>query len=277
VARIRTLKPTFWSDEKLGLISREARYTFIGLISAMADDHGRLSGNARIIRGAVYPFDDDVTAGDVAEHLTQLAAAGRIDRYSVNGDDYIAITHWTRHQKVDKPSRSLIPSPSEAFVDDSSNDRRTIVEQSTTIPAVVGGEGSGSGKEERTTPTTTTDAERAVLLEAFPKLADALPPRDGHDVLLAFALWAPDKRAYLAEAAASLDGMRGYVLTPDQLRTAITDWLANNPKPNMAYFRGYLKKAREADGVLGARSPPRRGGTVAERTWANGVAALKGL
>jgi hypothetical protein len=117
MARIRSIKPTFWTDEKVGLLPRAARLTFLGLISAMADDHGRLVANARIIRGAVYPYDDDVTAAEVSEHVEMLIASGRVARYTVNGDDYLFVRHWFQHQRVDKPQKSLLPAPPDEMED----------------------------------------------------------------------------------------------------------------------------------------------------------------
>lgn len=140
MARIRSLKPTFWTDEKIGVLPRDVRLTFIGLISAMADDHGRLVGSARIVRGAVYPYDDDMTVAMIGEHLDVLAAAGRIHRYSVNGDDYIQITNWSRHQRVDKPSPSLLPPPPDSIAERSANDPGTL-------PTEGKGEGTEGEKE----------------------------------------------------------------------------------------------------------------------------------
>lgn len=145
MARIRSVKPTFWTDEKVGLLPRDVRLTFLGLISAMADDYGRLSGVAKIVRGAVYPFDEDVTTADVESHLVTLASAGLITRYQVNGSQYIHIRSWQKHQRVDKPSPSLLPPPPEAsepeprpITDHSSNDRRTFP---------TDGTGDGDGRE----------------------------------------------------------------------------------------------------------------------------------
>jgi len=126
MARIRSVKPTFWTDEKVGLLARDVRLTFLGLISAMADDHGRLSGVARIVRGAVYPFDEDISTAEVERHLVEIAAKRLITRYAVNGGQYIHIRNWLRHQKVDKPSPSLIPEPPQTIDDDSPNVRRTL-------------------------------------------------------------------------------------------------------------------------------------------------------
>lgn len=141
------MKPTFWSDEKVGLLARDARLTFLGLISAMADDHGRLSGAAKIVRGAVYPFDEDVSTRDVEEHIEALANAGLIERYQVNGSSYIHIKNWSRHQRVDKPSPSLLPEPPHTVprvVDEGSQNIRGAFP---TEGSVVVVEGSGTGKE----------------------------------------------------------------------------------------------------------------------------------
>src|SRR5689334_7471693 len=133
MARIRSLKPTFWTDEKIGLLPRDVRLTFIGLISAMADDEGRMRGNPRIVRGAVYPFDDDMSPAVVEEHLAAIAGSGRIIRYSVNGDDFIAIRHWWTHQKIDKPQPSLLPPPPADLIGDDSSEGESDEADGSTI------------------------------------------------------------------------------------------------------------------------------------------------
>lgn len=126
MARIRSVKPTFWTDEKIGLLARDVRLTFLGLISAMADDHGRLPGVARLVRGAVYPFDEDISTVEVERHLADLDERHLIQRYQVNGGQYIHIRNWLRHQKVEKPSPSLIPEPPRTLDDHSGNGRGTF-------------------------------------------------------------------------------------------------------------------------------------------------------
>lgn len=117
----------------------------------------------------------------------------------------------------------------------------------------------------------TVDAETAALTAAFPRLAEAVPPDDaGRDVVLELATWAPDKRAYLAECVAALDGMHGFLLKPHELRQAITDWLANGERPNLRRFRGYLKgvkplrgKTSDGDSPNARRAPADTGGDAA--------------
>jgi hypothetical protein len=133
MARIRTIKPIFWSDEKLGLMPRDVRLLFLGLISAMADDVGRCKGNARIVRFAVFPYDEDITATHVESWLCELERVGRIIRYTVHGEDYIAITNWSRHQRVEKPQASQLPAPP------------SLGEHEPATPGIVG-EHSGNGR-----------------------------------------------------------------------------------------------------------------------------------
>ena len=59
VARIRSIKPEFWQDEKLAGIPRDARLLFVGLWN-IADDEGRLRGSPLFVRAHVFPYDLDV-------------------------------------------------------------------------------------------------------------------------------------------------------------------------------------------------------------------------
>lgn len=52
MARIRTIKPEFWSDEKLSPLAPIDRLTFLGLIS-MADDYGRVHDARRLSSGLI--------------------------------------------------------------------------------------------------------------------------------------------------------------------------------------------------------------------------------
>lgn len=107
MARIRTIKPEFWADEKLSHLSAMDRLVFLGLIS-MADDYGRLHDNVKIIDAFVFPNTDDT----VRESLANLSRMNRIRRgKSSQGMPVIEIVNWTKHQKVDKPQPKLALPP----------------------------------------------------------------------------------------------------------------------------------------------------------------------
>lgn len=112
MARIRTIKPEFWTDEKLSILEPLTRLVFLGLIS-MADDAGRLVDSVRHIDGMLFPNTDD-TARDA---LDTLARMSRIVRYrSASGQALIQILNWDRHQKVDNPNKYTLPGPDTAVV-----------------------------------------------------------------------------------------------------------------------------------------------------------------
>ncbi|GAA0805752.1 hypothetical protein [Cupriavidus gilardii] len=108
MARIRTIKPEFPQSESMGNVSRDARLCFIQMWT-LADDEGRLRGNSRMLASLLFPYDDD--AKDLIDDwLVELEHEGCIVRYVVDGATYIEIRNWLIHQKIDKPSKSKLPS-----------------------------------------------------------------------------------------------------------------------------------------------------------------------
>jgi len=109
MARIRTIKPDFWSDEKIVELSFIERLAFIGLWN-FADDAGRLEYSPKKLKMLIFPADD-VNMEDV---LTCLDMSGLILTYLDNENKYIQIKNFLKHQcglKYQKSSK--IPAPSE--------------------------------------------------------------------------------------------------------------------------------------------------------------------
>lgn len=108
MARIRTIKPEFPHSESMGQISRDARLLFI-LLWTLADDSGRLRGNSRMLASLLFPYDDDAPSL-IDGWLTELDKQNCVIRYQAHGSTYVQICNWLIHQKIDKPSKSKIPS-----------------------------------------------------------------------------------------------------------------------------------------------------------------------
>jgi hypothetical protein len=109
--RIRSIKPEFAASESMGHVSREARLLFI-LLWTIADDDGRTRGNHRYLAHHLFPYDSDAER-HIATWLRALESEGCIHQYHEERGDYIAITHWKNHQKIDHPRRSKLPAPAE--------------------------------------------------------------------------------------------------------------------------------------------------------------------
>lgn len=163
MARIRTIKPGFFTSEDVAALSIRARLTWIGLWT-YADDAGRGKANTRLIKAALWPLDDEVDLQAIRDDLDELDAAGRITLYQVDGVEYLEVTAWTVHQRIDRPGKLAIP-PNPDSVDEppptpdgpSSHVRRTFVEPA---PNAHARKGKGEGREEGTRANTARPAPR---------------------------------------------------------------------------------------------------------------------
>jgi hypothetical protein len=112
MARIRSVKPEFWADRRLATrVGRDARLLYVALWN-FADEHSRLQGDARYVKGNCLPYDDDVSLDCIDELLEELELAGRILRYEHEGDPYIFLPKLAEHQRLEPgkvPSR--LPAP----------------------------------------------------------------------------------------------------------------------------------------------------------------------
>jgi hypothetical protein len=114
MARIRTIKPVFWHDELVGAMPSTARLTFIGLFS-LADDEGRMRGSAAYVRSQVFTYDEETSTADVERALLQLHNARRIRIYGDGVQRYVEVVNFLKHQRIDKPQPSQLPSPSRHY------------------------------------------------------------------------------------------------------------------------------------------------------------------
>lgn len=107
MGRIRTIKPEFPQSESMGRISREARLLFIQLFT-IVDDSGRARASSRLLASLLYPYDSDAPEL-IDTWLSELNNEGCVTLYDADGNKYLQITNWLKHQKIDKPSPSKIP------------------------------------------------------------------------------------------------------------------------------------------------------------------------
>lgn len=109
MARIRTIKPDFFTSLTIADLTPEQRLTFIGLWTH-ADDEGRCVDDPRLIKAAIWPLDDR-TSADIEIDLKALSESSLITRYALNRKRYLAVTNWFEHQRINRPTESKLPSP----------------------------------------------------------------------------------------------------------------------------------------------------------------------
>jgi hypothetical protein len=108
VARIRYLKPEFFSDEDLSELPFQARLAFAGLW-CYADKAGRLEDRPKFLKAMIFPYDNI----DMEKQLQLLSnGKGFIQRYEIENKGYIQITSWHRHQVPHHTEKeSTFPEP----------------------------------------------------------------------------------------------------------------------------------------------------------------------
>lgn len=121
MARIRSVKPEYWSSEQVMACSRDARLLFIGIWN-FADDLGHIPNAPMTLKAQIFP-GDDLTVENVRGLLDELSTNSLLSSYRVEGKEYFSITGW-HHQKIDRPQKPKYPIPLD---DNSSNDRRELV------------------------------------------------------------------------------------------------------------------------------------------------------
>ena len=109
MSRARNIKPSFFRNPDLAEIKPLTRLLFIGLWT-MADREGRLEDRPRYIKFELLPSDEF----DVDDALETLRERGFILRYDCDGERFIQIINFAKHQHPHiKETASTIPAPGE--------------------------------------------------------------------------------------------------------------------------------------------------------------------
>jgi hypothetical protein len=183
MARIRTIKPNFFKSQDVSELSYRARLTWIGLWTYV-DDAGRGRDDARIIKGELWPLEDDVTWRDVEETLMELSLSLHVVRYTVENRNFLAIPKWLDHQVISRPSDSKFPAYTpenirvvEPFTEDSVNTRGAL-------PAGTGNREQGTGKGNREMELSLVATEGVNVVELFDNAYSHWPKKVKRDEAL---------------------------------------------------------------------------------------------
>lgn len=146
MARIRSIKPKFWDDTKIGRISRDARLLYIGLWN-FSDDIGVVIGDSIWLKSKIFPYDQ-IQIQQFEKWMNELVINGFICLLSYKGERFIYLPSFTRHQVINKPNyddlnipKSLIDNIKDKITEQSRNDTVSFTEQS----VLIIGRGKGEG------------------------------------------------------------------------------------------------------------------------------------
>lgn len=111
--RIRSIKPQFFSDEKVGKLTRDARLLFIG-IWCWSDDEGIIIWLPEYLRSIIFPYDG-FTVQEVQALMKQLTNKKMVRAYRTkrnHGETYAQVVNFNVHQRINRPQPSSLPKPS---------------------------------------------------------------------------------------------------------------------------------------------------------------------
>lgn len=121
-------------------VSRDARLLFVQLWT-IVDDQGRTPAEPDDLAAVLYPSDFDAERY-MQLWLDELEAEGCIERYDVEGIDYLRVIHWHKHQQISHPTQSRLPPspnewPSDSGIPEPSGIRRRRTRKTHEYPSVT--------------------------------------------------------------------------------------------------------------------------------------------
>lgn len=227
MARIRTIKPTFWTDEDMAEVSEAACLLAIGLLN-YADDEGYFNANPKLIKAAVFPLREP--SGSIPVLLQELSDCGYIRLFSAqNGKRFGLIINFTKHQVINKKTTSKIKEM-DLIPEDYGSDTGELP---------PGREGKG---KERNIKTTLSDARE----KNFIPVPDAGDPPAGNwsDYPGKFVMtghWQPDPD--FSRKAAQWGVILNEPYRPEELAEFITYWQAEGKAKHHAQWEMAFAKS----------------------------------
>jgi hypothetical protein len=185
MARIRSIKPEFWTSEQVVECSPTARLLFVGMWT-FADDGGVLPDSWKRIKMQVFP-GDEFGKDHIERMVAELFQAGLIDRFYHENQAFLLIKGW-HHQKIDKPSYKY-PQPKEGtkFDDRSTNGRQPFDDSSP--PDGIGEDRRGEDRSGSTLSVSETENGRCEYSPDFEQFWAVYPKQRRTKKQEAFRRW----------------------------------------------------------------------------------------
>lgn len=147
MARIRTIKPEFWEDEKLADLPLQARLLFIGTWN-FSDDFGVFPDSIKWIKAKIFPYDS-LRENDVKSWLDALVKNRMLIPFLYEEKSYYMIRRFRSHQIIDKRYERSIIQPEILSKIPGLTDFTKLPhsEHIVNTPPEMEGKGNGNGKE----------------------------------------------------------------------------------------------------------------------------------
>ena len=103
MARIRTIKPEFWTSEQIAECSPNTRLMFIGMWN-FCDDYGVIPASVKRLKMQLFPADESIGSDDIRRMIDELSKNDLLQEYDIDGKAYWYVTGWARNQNIESPT-----------------------------------------------------------------------------------------------------------------------------------------------------------------------------
>jgi hypothetical protein len=122
------IKPSFWEDEKLAIVSRDARLTYIAMWN-FSDDYGVIKGHYNWLKNTIYPYECEITIELFSTWMKELEELKRIVPFKVSGERYYFMPKFIEHQVINRPSNQRNAIPPFEISGDSLNTHDILIDE----------------------------------------------------------------------------------------------------------------------------------------------------
>lgn len=220
MARIRTIKPEFFTSPDTASVSHAARLLYVAMW-CLADDYGRGEMNMLQLRAFAFPEEDQWLDYELQRQSKEFQCLCKevvdgfgIDVYRHRGRTFYSIPSWDDHQKPQRRANPKFPAPDDP---DSTPDQRFSSNEGTSV-SLQGTSVSPQGK----TPLGTGKGNRE------------------------------REQEYISSEPSSDSSARRSDARPSEYPPAFEDWWKTYPRRRNASKKGAAKQWREATKTIDA-------------------------
>ena len=252
--RIRTIKPEFWRNRQLAKLDPFTRLLAIAVLN-MADDEGYFEADVALIRGDVFPFEEDSMS--IHGALMELSMISYVELRESSCKGLLGyICSFKKHQVISRPSQSKLKAifnESPMFIAENSDSRSPhgVLMESSVLE-----QGTGNREKEM------DQGDSSELLQASEPV----------DSTLVFELVGKDSGPW-SPTLSLIDQFEKWYPSMDvdsELRKAAA-WHATNPTKRKTksgitkFLNAWLTKANDRGGINGTNNQPPKQLTLSER------------
>ena len=157
----RILKDSILTDKAFNSLTLAEESIYHRLLVS-ADDYGIFYADPILLLRLLYPRKTDISEETIRESLDHLEEAGFIHRYTADGEDYLKILPWEKHQRL-RNGRHKFPCP-DGFEEEAPPETAAEAEKETE---------NEEGKKKESKPPK-GKAPKAKTTDPDPKIADEI-------------------------------------------------------------------------------------------------------